>query len=75
MSLLLSRGKHSLALKEDGTVVAWGSKLWKQCNVPSGLKDVVALDAGERNSLALKEDGTVVAWGDNSDSSATCRVD
>ena len=55
--------EHSLAIKEDGTVVAWGKNDYNQCDVPSGLKDVVAIRAGRRNSLALKEDGTVVAWG------------
>jgi len=33
--------------------------------VPSGLKDVIALDAGALHSSALLEDGTVVAWGEN----------
>ena len=58
-------GSHSLALKEDGTVVAWGWNEYHQCDVPSGLKDVVAIEAGDSHSLALKEDGTVVAWGWN----------
>ena len=56
---------HSLALKEDGTVVAWGSNSSNQCEVPSGLEDVVAIQAGGSHSLVLKEDGTVVAWGWN----------
>ena len=59
---------HSLALKEDGTVVAWGSNSFGKCNVPRRLNEVVALAAGGNHSLALKEDGTVVAWGENSDS-------
>jgi len=54
---------HSLALTKEGTVVAWGSNDKNQCNVPSGLKDVVAIAAGRKHSLALTEDGTVVAWG------------
>ena len=57
--------EHSLAIKEDGTVVAWGKNDYNQCDVPSGLKDVVAIRAARRHSLALKEDGTVVAWGWN----------
>ena len=56
---------YSLALKEDGTVVAWGSNTSGQCNVPRRLIDVVAIEAGGSHSLALKEDGTVVAWGWN----------
>ena len=56
---------HSLALKEDGTVVAWGDNTSKQSDVPNRLKGVVSISAGGFHSLALKEDGTVVAWGYN----------
>jgi len=64
---------HSLALKRDGTVVAWGadrtnSGTWPnygQSSVPSGLTNVVAISGGALHSLALKSDGTVAAWGDN----------
>jgi PASTA domain/Regulator of chromosome condensation (RCC1) repeat len=56
---------HSLALKSDGTVVAWGcaNSTSGQCNVPGGLTGVTAITAGASSSLALKSDGTVVAWG------------
>jgi subtilase family serine protease len=57
---------HSLALKGDGTVVAWGdNRYYGQINVPSGLTNVVAIAGGGYHSLALKGNGTVVAWGDN----------
>ena len=54
----------SMALKRDGTVVAWG---WNgtyggQTNVPAGLSNVVQVAAGPGFALALKSDGTVVAW-------------
>ena len=58
-------GNHSLALKDDGTVVAWGGNEYGQCNVPIGLKGVVSIAGGGNHSLALKDDGTVVAWGGN----------
>jgi hypothetical protein len=57
---------HSLALKSDGTVVAWGcggGEDFGQCSVPSGLSGVTAIAADFFHSLALKSDGTVVAWG------------
>jgi hypothetical protein len=55
---------HSLALKSDGSIVAWGDNSQGQCNVPSG-NDFVAIAAGGSHSLALKSDGSVVAWGLN----------
>jgi hypothetical protein len=57
---------QSVALKGDGTVVAWGCGVpftYGQCNVPGGLSGVTAIAAGYFDSLALKGDGTVVAWG------------
>ena len=54
---------HSLALKTDGTVVAWGNNDYGQTSIPLGLSNVVAIAAGVDHSLALKADGTVVAWG------------
>ncbi len=55
---------HSLALKADKTVVAWGSNLKGQAPANVGLTGVVAIAAGDSHSLALKSDGTVSAWGD-----------
>ena len=56
---------HSLALKQDGTVIGWGAIDYKQSIVPTGLVGVAAIDAGPDYSLALKSNGTVVAWGNN----------
>ena len=65
--IAISEGKDfALALKSDGTVVAWGDNSKGQCKVPHGLTGVIAIAAGGFHSLALKSDGTVVTWGDNS---------
>jgi len=60
--------RHSLALKEDGMVVAWGDNSFGQTNVPGGLSNVVAIAASGNDSmnysLALTSDGSIVSWGD-----------
>ncbi|MDB6024943.1 MAG: hypothetical protein JWM68_1166 [Verrucomicrobiales bacterium] len=65
MSAIAAGGSHSLALKSNTTVVAWGRSSEGQTNVPAGLTNVIAVAGGAFHSLALKSDGTVVAWGNN----------
>ncbi|MBN2018754.1 MAG: hypothetical protein JW749_00855 [Sedimentisphaerales bacterium] len=57
-------GWHSLGLKIDGSIVAWGRNFFGQSEIPEG-SDYVAVAAGENHSLALTADGSVVAWGFN----------
>ncbi len=53
---------YSLALRQDGTVYAWGFNN-PATNVPSGLSGVVAIAAGQSHALAVLSNGLVRAWG------------
>jgi len=56
-------GYHSLALKTDGSLVAWGRNRYGQVSgTPTGT-DFVAVAGGGNHSLALKTDGSLVSWG------------
>jgi alpha-tubulin suppressor-like RCC1 family protein len=72
---------HTLALKSDGSVWAWGTneagQLGDATTIPrahpvrvrdiSGpLTGIVAIAAGGVNGMALRHDGTVWTWGNNS---------
>ena len=46
-------GSHSLGLKADGSIVAWGWNGYGQCNVPAPNADFVAVAAGWLHSLGL----------------------
>ncbi|HKR03709.1 MAG TPA: T9SS type A sorting domain-containing protein [Bacteroidia bacterium] len=71
-------GAHSLALKNDGTVWAWGFNSYgalgngtnTDSNIPiqvSSLTGITVIAGGgvSSHSIALKNDGTVWAWGYN----------
>ncbi|MFC1742760.1 hypothetical protein ACFL35_02115 [Candidatus Riflebacteria bacterium] len=72
-------GLHSLALKSDGTVVAWGSNDYGQLGIGDeeessdeefpvpipNFNNVIGISAGYEHSLAVKSDGTAWAWGTN----------
>ena len=72
-------GYHSMALKSDGTVWAWGYNYYGQLgnggttnsSTPvqvsdqTGLTGVIAISAGGWYSMALKSNGEVWAWGLN----------
>ena len=62
---IASGANHIVALKNDGTVVAWGLNDSGQCNVPDGLKNVKDICAGGDHTMALTEDGKVIAWGNS----------
>jgi alpha-tubulin suppressor-like RCC1 family protein len=70
---------HSLALKTDGTVWAWGYDKYGQLGIGSTSNKtapvavvvtnmahkITAISAGYNHSLALDQDGIVWGWGDN----------
>lgn len=67
---------HILALREDGSVLAWGGNSDGQLgngsttsrNAPDAVRlvqHVLAVAAGTMHSLALGDDGRVMAWGGN----------
>ncbi len=76
---LIAAGQyHSLAVRVDGTVWAWGLNNDGQLgnntttteNAPvqvSSITGATAVAAGQDHSLALKSNGTVWAWGYNND--------
>jgi hypothetical protein len=57
-------GGHSLGLKFDGSIVAWGRNNYSQCNVPAPNTRFAAVAAGYENSLGVKGDGPAVCRGD-----------
>ena len=54
-------GYGSMALRADGSVVAWGYYDWT--SVPASVTNVVAIAAGNSCDMALRADGSIVAWG------------
>ncbi|HYG36134.1 MAG TPA: immunoglobulin domain-containing protein, partial [Clostridia bacterium] len=56
-------GGHSLALRGDGQIVAWGYASYGETNVPANLVNVAAVSAGRDHNLVLHSNGTVSVWG------------
>jgi alpha-tubulin suppressor-like RCC1 family protein len=56
-------GGHSLGLKTDGSIVAWGYNGSGQANIPAPNTGFVGVAGGYWHSLGLKGDGSILAWG------------
>ncbi|MBK8802956.1 MAG: hypothetical protein IPN71_13060 [Fibrobacteres bacterium] len=65
MKSIVAGAHHALALKDDGSVLAWGPNYEGENDVPEGLGKVVKLGAGYSSSYALLEDGTLRSWGNS----------
>ena len=53
-------------LTSDGSIVAWGSNDYGECNVPEPNAGFVTQAAGGYHSVGVKGDGSIVGWGENS---------
>jgi hypothetical protein len=56
---------HSMALKNDGTLIPWGEGYNNEPTVPTGLGVVKAIAAGLSYNVAIKQNGSLSAWGSN----------
>ena len=65
MKAIAAGQTHSLALRSNGTVVAWGDNTHGRflAKIPATTTGVMAIAGGAGHSLALKSDGAVVAGG------------
>lgn len=62
---IASGWKNHLALKSNGTVIAWDNDIYgavKNATKVNSLSNVTAIAASWYENLALKSDGTVVSW-------------
>ena len=59
--VIAAGGNHSLALKDDSSIVSWGRDDYNQVSGTPTTSDFAQVAGGSDNSLALKSDGSLVA--------------
>jgi hypothetical protein len=75
VTAIAAGGDHTVALKYDGSVVAWGDNGYGQTTVPLAAQSgVAAIATNYRHTMALKKDRSVVAWGYNAYGQTTVPV-
>src|SRR5438445_9288060 len=52
--------QHTVGVKSNGTLVAWGYNADGQTNYPAGVSNVLAVAAGQSDSLALIGDAPAI---------------
>ena len=52
---------HTCGLKQDGSIICWGSDGFHQAVPPQG--EFASVSAGGSHTCGLKEDGSVACWG------------
>jgi len=56
---------HSIVLKADGRVSAWGGNTVGQTTVPGNATNLVGMASGQHHTVGMRANGSVVAWGEN----------
>jgi alpha-tubulin suppressor-like RCC1 family protein len=62
---------HLVAVRADGTVVAWGYNGYNDCEIPGPITNAIHVAAGQDHALILMSDGTIAGFGYNYYTQAT----
>jgi len=65
-------GRHTCAVKSDGTLACWGNNEHERATPPAGTFTQVS--AGRNHTCGLKSDGTGVCWAGTATGKQRCRT-